>query len=507
MLRRCGPVGGCRDPIPTADSFATAVGSADLVVTVRLYGESMVCELVFDSSYGDHPGQVLFDFEDDLAAAAGVRNAADGQLVALTTRALAEDFWQGSGIHSPVQWLMWQTGIARATARRVVTVAARAADLPVTMELLTQGRLSLDQAHAVARYTPAEYEESVAQLALSATVNQIVSATRLYNFDIEKPRDRAPSGHRERGVTFGHDDDGSWWARIRLAADEGAVVEAALGRVREALHDQARATAKAVAHAEGRSTSGSDDELGVGPVSWADAFIGMANSVLATGAGGATKAASATVHIHLERATGAGPWVGELHGGTGLPDWLRRQLTCDAAIGVTWTEDGIPVVTCRSHRTPPERLRRLIEHRDRYTCRAPGCGTTRWLQIHHIVHWEDNGETVTSNLLCLCPKHHRMHHQGLLGISGNADLPAGTPGAVEFTNEHGLPLPLSRPARPPAASDMPRVGPYQHPRGERLHGHHVHFNPRTSPPDPGAPESDPADTRNEPPPETAGPSG
>ena len=57
----------------------------------------------------------------------------------------------------------------------------------------------------------------------------------------------------------------------------------------------------------------------------------------------------------------------------------------------------------------------------------------RLLEVHHIIHWEHDGVTETWNLIRLCPHHHRMHHQGKLGISGNADIPGG----VIFTDGNG----------------------------------------------------------------------
>lgn len=440
----------------------------------------MVNELVFDSLIGDHPGQPLLDFESSLACVCGVRNAADARLVDSMIQALEHNYWQGTGIHTPVQWLMWQTGLARATARKVLTLAARANELPATLTLLREGLLSLDQAHAVARYTPTEYEESVSNVARSATVNQIIKAIRTYGFDIEKPRDRSPSpGRSQRGMSYGYDDDGDWWARIRLTADEGVIIETALNKSRDALHDQARETAKKAARAQGLPDSGTDKELGVQDVSSADAFIGLANSVITTNANGVNNPARNKVHLHLEIPTGESadtPWIGELHGGTRLPQWLRRQLCCDADITTIWEREGIPLSTCRSHRTPPDRLRRLIEHRDNYTCVVPGCDNQRWLQTHHITHWEDEGPTTTDNLACICPKHHRMHHQGLLGITGNPDIPTGTPGGLEFTNQYGKPIPPAQTPTPPAPGDLPDAQPYQHPTGEHLHLHSVYFN-------------------------------
>ena len=56
-------------------------------------------------------------FEAAVASAAGVRNAADAALVDLVVTALAEGWWEGWRIHTPVQWLMWRAGLSRSTAR------------------------------------------------------------------------------------------------------------------------------------------------------------------------------------------------------------------------------------------------------------------------------------------------------------------------------------------------------------------------------------------------------
>lgn len=451
--------------------------------------------------------------EEELAVVAGVRNAADGRLVESTARILTEELWKGAGIHTPIQWLMWQTGVSRATARRVLTVALRAEELPTVMGLLAEGRLSLDQAHAVARYTPAEYEKSVCNLALYATVPQIIRATRTYGFDLEAPN---PSPRERRGVSYGHDDDGTWWARIRLAAEEGALVEAALRKERDRLHEEAREAAKRAAGSEGRPDTGTDAELRVERTTSADALVSLAMGALAgllrdtddatdddsdtgpdtdnaadgpttpdrSGTGSAAgrvtpRGIRPKVHIHLERPTGdyaSGPWIAEMHGGLSLPDWLRRQLTCDSDISVVWNRDGVPLSTCSSVRTPPDRLRRLIERRDHYTCRVPGCDNRRWLHLHHIIHWEDGGATITSNLAALCPDHHRAHHRGLLDITGNADAPIDSPDALRFKNQFGVELRSGSSVRPPTLEDFPDVGPYRHPTGEHLIPDAVYFN-------------------------------
>ena len=123
----------------------------------------------------------------------------------------------------------------------------------------------------------------------------------------------------------------------------------------------------------------------------------------------------------------------------------------------------------------PLRTRRLVILRDQ-GCRIPGCTVTHHIEVHHIVHWEDDGPTDTWNLIALCPRHHRMHHRGELGITGNADATDG----ITFTNRHGRVIGTTgaRP-QPPGAPPTTPTGVYEHPLGERLDPQWLYFNPPT----------------------------
>ncbi|EID17603.1 hypothetical protein MXEN_00937, partial [Mycobacterium xenopi RIVM700367] len=81
---------------------------------------------------------------------------------------------------------------------------------------------------------------------------------------------------------------------------------------------------------------------------------------------------------------------------------------------------GQPLGAGRATRVVGRRLRRALEHRHP-TCAVPGCGATRGLHAHHIVHWEDGGTTELANLVLVCPYHHRLHHRGVITITGSAD--------------------------------------------------------------------------------------
>jgi hypothetical protein len=100
------------------------------------------------------------------------------------------------------------------------------------------------------------------------------------------------------------------------------------------------------------------------------------------------------------------------------------------------------------------------------------------------VHWEDGGATDTANLIALCPRHHRQHHQNQLGITGNADQPDG----ITFTDHQGRPLTGSGRSVPPTAPPDVTAqrlditpGTYTHPTGEHLDTKWISF---TDPPNP-----------------------
>ncbi len=99
--------------------------------------------------------------------------------------------------------------------------------------------------------------------------------------------------------------------------------------------------------------------------------------------------------------------------------------------------------------------------------------------MHHITHWEDGGTTDTANLLALCQFHHRLHHRGGLGVTGNADEPE----ALVFTDERGRPLAACGRPVPPGERPCP-PGNWIHPAGERCDRSWVHFDERREPPEP-----------------------
>ncbi len=158
------------------------------------------------------------------------------------------------------------------------------------------------------------------------------------------------------------------------------------------------------------------------------------------------------VHVDVEQRAAA------LHLGPLLTDAERRYLTCDATCEVWFERDGEVIGAGRATRLINRRLRRALEHRHP-TCAVPGCGATRGLHAHHIRHWEDGGPTELSNLVLVCPYHHRLHHRGVITITGPAE-------DLIVTDSSGRRLQRSI-ARTSADLPPPAVPPWPGPTGER----------------------------------------
>ncbi|HEV7827553.1 MAG TPA: HNH endonuclease signature motif containing protein [Pseudonocardiaceae bacterium] len=89
----------------------------------------------------------------------------------------------------------------------------------------------------------------------------------------------------------------------------------------------------------------------------------------------------------------------------GIPR-AAQQLARDARIiPIVLGSRGEPLDVARTTRTLPAAIRRDAG------CAFPGSsGPARWCDIHHIIHWYDNGPTSLNNCVALCGRHHRLLH-------------------------------------------------------------------------------------------------
>src|SRR6201986_3660677 len=382
------------------------------------------------------PLEVLFE---ELAELTEQRNAIDGRVVEIVAEIDRDQLWGATGARSVPALVAWKTGCAPANAHTITTIASRLAEFPRCTKGMREGRLSADQVGVIAARAGEGSDEHYAQLAACATVNQLRTAVRL------EPRpEPGPRPEPENSITTTSNEQGSCY-RITLPHHDAAKFDAALASHRDALiaewkHD----------HGDGAGTPNQRPPL---PTT-GEAFMRLIEAGWDADAARRPHGQHTTVvvHVDVEQRSAA------LHLGPLLTDAERRYLTCDATCEVWFERRGEVIGAGRATRMINRRLRRALEHRDRM-CAVPGCDATRGLHAHHIRHWEDGGPTELSNLVLLCPHHHRLHHRGVITITGPAD-------ALTVTDNDGQSLSPGSLARPPTRPP-PAVPPWRGPTGER----------------------------------------
>jgi len=391
--------------------------------------------------------RVSWEAQTRLAGLMGQINALTAQVVEVIAEVLDAEAWgPGGGLRSPEHWVAWRTGVSPARAAALVAMARRQGELPECRALFSAGSLTEDAMKLIATKAPADRDHELAELA------PMLMSTQLSRILAHLPDQASkPKVPREREVAFGFEQDGWWGLRTTVAPDEGALVQRALEAARaEVFHER----------------SPDADPSVRGTVTWADALIRMAEIALdgldpATRRGEA-RGERAQVIVHLDgRSDGDGH--ARIHLGPQLPDALRRYLCCDAKVrAIIEDHNGALLGISPLEATVNPRLRAVIEQRDQ-GCRYPGCSQKRWVQVHHLTHREDHGLTIASNLACLCPLHHRLHHQGAYDIIGNPETPDG----LRFVDHWGCDIgpPHYGPVAPPQLGAQPVFSP---PTGERL---------------------------------------
>ncbi|MCA2265346.1 HNH endonuclease [Mycobacterium marseillense] len=385
------------------------------------------------------PAQRLEVLFEELAELAGQQNAIDGRIVEIVAELDRDGLCGLTGARSVRALVAWKLGLSSANAHTIANVAHRLAEFPRCAAGMREGRLSLDQVGVIAACAGEGSDEHYAELAAVATVNQLCTAVRL------EPRPQPDAGPQPQpSITKTSDDEFSSW-RIKLGRLDAAKFDAALASHREALIAQWKR--------DNDDGTRAGDQMPPLPGTL-EAFMRLVEAGWDAEAARRPHGQHTTVVVHLDVAQRAAA----LHLGPLLTDAQRRYLTCDASCEVWFERDGQPIGAGRATRVINRRLRRALEHRHPI-CAVPGCGASRGLHAHHIQHWEDGGPTELSNLVLVCPSHHRAHHRGDLTLAGPADDP-------RVTDSSGRPLRAGTLARPPNRPP-PGVPPCPGPTGER----------------------------------------
>ncbi|OBH17459.1 HNH endonuclease signature motif containing protein [Mycobacterium sp. E3247] len=386
-----------------------------------------------------NPAERLDGLFEELAELAGQRNAIDGRIVEIVAELDRDELCGVTGARSVAALVAWKLGLSSANAHTISTVAHRLQEFPRCAQGLREGRLSLDQVGVIAARAGEGSDEHYAELARVATVNQLRTAVKL------EPRPEPQTRPQPQpAITKTADEEFTCW-RIKLAHLDAAKFDAALASHRDALiaewkHDRDNGEVAA--------------ELAPPVPGTLEAFMRLVEAGWDAEAARRPHGQHTTVVVHLDVEQPAAA----LHLGPLLIEDDRRYLTCDATCEVWFERAGEVIGAGRTTRTISRRLRRALEHRHRM-CAVPGCGATRGLHAHHLRHWEDGGPTELANLVLVCPYHHRLHHRGLITLTGPA-------ADLTVTDSRGKPLSPASLARPPTLAP-PDVAPCPGPTGER----------------------------------------
>ena len=376
---------------------------------------------------------------EELAELAGQRNAIDGRIVEIAAEMDRDELCGATGARSVAALVAWKLGTSSANAHTITTVARRLEAFPRCALGMREGRLSLDQVGVIAARAGAGSDQHYAQLAAVASVNQLRTAVKL------EPRPEPDPGPQPQpSITKTTSEQFSCW-RIKLGHLDAAKFDAALASHRDALIAQ---------YKHDRANGDPASDIAAPVPGTLEAFIRLVETGWDTEARRRPHGQHTTVVVHVDVAAR----VAALHLGPLLTDTERRYLSCDASCEVWFERDGEVIGAGRTTRQINRRLRRALEHRQPM-CAVPGCGATRGLHAHHIVHWEDGGVTELANLVLVCPYHHRAHHRGAITITGPAD-------DLVVTDNSGQPLSPGSLARAPTLPP-PAVKAYPGPTGER----------------------------------------
>lgn len=345
--------------------------------------------------------RTVVDAAAEIGRLAGEMGRLHVRMLRLVAHVAAVEGFRYDGASSVESWLVARLGVARRTANAWGRVAGCFEELPETIRRWESGGLSFDQVHALAGYAEAEEEAAFAEEAESLPVGVLEREAKRRR----RVNDREAKDARERRSLRWWWDEPAGLLRLEgaLASGDGVVFVDAVNRL--------------------MTKAPGDPDVALAPLEQqrADAMLQLASQSL--GADSDPDRATVVVHVQANQLS-AGGAAGEVVDGPMLPPAVVDRLGCDGRIEtVIHDGSGVPVGIGRASRQIPAWLRRQIAHRDQ-GCRFPGCETTYWVHIHHLVHWSRGGRTDLDNLVTLCGFHHRLVHEHGWRITGdpNRDL-------------------------------------------------------------------------------------
>jgi hypothetical protein len=324
------------------------------------------------------------------------------------------DGWAGVGIQSCAHWLAWQCGMSPGAAREHVRVARALGGLPVTSEAFARGRLSYSKVREITRVADAGTEVELVELATHTTASQLARVVRAW-----RRSDKVDAGAvtEKRSYQWHWDDDGMLTLQVRMDAESGAALLAAVESLAERDARRERAAAKKAAMGKA-ATERCPEDPEMFPRERMSARRCRALAQLAEAAVDAGRRAGdpprREVMVHVDAdvlADDAAAGRAHLEGGPPLHPAQVRRMLCEASVVAIVERNGQPLELGRRRRLATKAQRRALLARDG-GCARPGCTETRIerLHAHHLTPWRLGGRTDVSAMVLLCDVDHGLVH-------------------------------------------------------------------------------------------------
>ena len=328
-------------------------------------------------------------------------------------------------------------------------------NLPATLDALRAGsigyrhaQLMVDHAAPLEPALRAELERAALPVAVTTTPSAF--DRRLRTLRERMDPDSAIERHRraaaDRRVECAGGKDGMAWLSAYLPVEQAAAIHSRVTETARGLQspDESRTLTQLRADVLVAALLGdgllSDGPLDDGPLNDCPLDDGPAAataSVAGPGAGSDTRPASDAVSaarsagdlldafrrirprvlvtVPVLTLLGKGQRPAALEGYGPIDPETARRLTADApgmTRLLTHPETGAVLSVGRDSYRIPAGLRTWLRVRDG-TCRFPNCGrAAASCDLDHTVDWQYGGSTDWRNLAHLCPKHHRLKHEG-----------------------------------------------------------------------------------------------
>ena len=338
------------------------------------------------------------------------KNRLDAELARTVREGELTQACEHDGKATMASWLRGHHRLSPRETGRLVGNGRALEHLPALAAVAAAGGVSADAVNAIAPITSAvnlaradaqgvdvaAIDAALAQVAARRPHDELRQAVGHYLARLD-PDGTEPDPTEQRSLSFTTHTDGSVSFHGTLDAVGGEKFQAAVESIRQASRPAGDVRTRA-------------QQAG-------DAVVQLADNALASGdlptLRGHKPHVVVTIDLEdlMDTSTGAG--AGRTGFGGIISAAKARWLACGGNVTrIVIGPEGQPLDYGRSKRLFPPHLRRAVEVRDRH-CVFAGCDApSHWCDVHHLIHWIDDGNTDLDNSALLCERHHTKVHHG-----------------------------------------------------------------------------------------------